>query len=198
MLVLSWVLISSPASSQSAPLVLDQDCSVSILNRTIFANEEGRFAMPNVPSFLGQIRARATCVRDGETISGQTDYFTVITNDTIDSGAFYTDNQEEIPVSLAFASGNELTIFGAGTTQQLLVTATYADDSQREVTAASNGTNYTASNTEIVTVDADGLVTAVATGTALVSARKDGVIVVTRVTVSDSGDSDGDGLPDDY
>ena len=56
-------------------LKLDETCTVNILNRAIQANEFGRFAMPNVPSFMGRIRARATCVGGGVTVSAQTDYF---------------------------------------------------------------------------------------------------------------------------
>ena len=37
--------------SQDKPvLILDDTCVISVLNRTIFANEDGSFALPNVPS----------------------------------------------------------------------------------------------------------------------------------------------------
>ncbi len=196
MLVL--LCLSLQTVSARTLLQLDQNCTVSILNRTIQANEHGRFAMPNVPSFMGQIRARATCVNNGLTTSAQTDYFTIVNNDTIDTGDFYTSEEASIPTALNFIGGTSASIFGAGNTLQLIVTASFADGSGSDVSAATSGINYTASNRQVISVDADGLVTSVATGTSLVTARKDGVIAVLELTVTNSGDSDGDGLPDVY
>ena len=53
-------------------------------------------------------------------------------------------------------------------------------------------------NAAIATVTADGLVTAVASGSVIVIARKDGALGVTTINIVTSGDTDGDGLPDDY
>ncbi|MCP3953627.1 MAG: hypothetical protein GY697_15630, partial [Desulfobacterales bacterium] len=179
-------------------LRLDETCSISILNRTIQANEFGRFALPNVPSFMGQVRARASCVRNGVTVSGQTEYFTVVNNETVDIGVFATGEDAPIPTAMDFIGGNTTSIFGILNTKQLLVTADFTDGTTADVTASTSGVNYTASNTAVITVDAEGLVTAVASGTSLVTARKDGVIAVLQVTISDAGDTDGDGLPDDF
>ena len=59
---------------------LNQNCTVNILNRTIQVQQNGSWAMPNVPSSMGQVRARATCTENGVTTSGPTDYFSLITN----------------------------------------------------------------------------------------------------------------------
>src|SRR5439155_19188584 len=80
----------------------------------------------------------------------------------------------------------------------LLVTGTYPDSSTRDVTAASTGTNYTTSNPTIATVDANGLVTAVTSGTVVLQATNDGGTGIVKATVILSNvDSDGDGIPDD-
>ena len=51
------------------PLVgqLNQNCVVSVLNRTVAVREDGTFVLPNVPAGFGQVRARATCVENGQT-----------------------------------------------------------------------------------------------------------------------------------
>src|SRR5690606_13087516 len=65
-------------------------------------------------------------------------------------------------------------------------------------TAADNGINYSSTNAAVASVSGDGVVTARANGVALISASKDGVLATRRVLVVTSGDTDGDGLPDDY
>ncbi len=184
-----------------APLAhaqLDENCVINILNRTIQVSPDGSWAMPNVPTNMGNVRARATCVRDGVTTSGQSDYFTLLANSVNEVSEIYFDNLDPVPVSLSFADALPVTINGAGTTLQLGVTANYADGSSVDVTGGASGTNYRSTNGAIATVSADGLVTAVSSGTALISARKDEVVVVKQVNVITAGDKDGDGIPDDY
>jgi hypothetical protein len=58
-------------------LTLDDTCMVSVLNRTVQASTDGSWRLDNIPTFMGQVRARATCIREGLTVSGQTGYFTI-------------------------------------------------------------------------------------------------------------------------
>ena len=192
------LLFSSQSYAKDVILELDENCIINILNRSVQANKWGRFAMPNVPSFMGQVRARATCTKNGKTVTGQTDYFSVINNDTINVGDFYQGDESRIPLEMSFTFGSVRTIYGSGTTLQLTVTAKYSDGTSDDVTASTSGINYTASNPQVISVSADGLVTALQSGTSLVTARKDGVVAVVRISVEDSGDSDGDGIPDAY
>jgi hypothetical protein len=178
-------------------LRLGEDCTISILNRTVQANEWGRFALPNIPSFMGEVRARATCIRDGATIVGQTDYFSVVNNETIGVGKFYLGGNEAVPSSIVVNSGREVTLFGAGSTRAAFVVARYPDGQERTVTSAT-GVNYSSANSLVATVNSEGLITAVSTGTTLLSVRKDGVVGFARISVIDSGDTDGDGLPDEF
>ena len=177
--------------------VLNDNCVVSILNRTIQADAVGSWAMPNVPSTMGQIRARASCVENGITIAGQSDYFGVVNNGAVDVGLIKFGSQDPIPTNLTINSSST-TLNGVGSILSLQVTANYADGSSKEVTAPANGTNYSSSNPAIATVDANGRVTAVASGSVLIIARKDGALGMTTVSVITSGDADGDGIPDDY
>jgi len=187
-----------PVAWAAESVLLDQDCTVSILNRTVQVGNDGSWSMPNVPANLGQIRARVTCMRSGQTISGQTAYFNVVTNGITNTGPFFFEQLDPIPSSLIVIPSGSSIINGLGTTLQLAITANYPDDSTQNVTAATSGINYSSTNPSLVSVTADGLLTAAASGSALISARKDGAVIVKQVTVVTTGDSDNDGLPDDY
>lgn len=103
-----------------------------------------------------------------------------------------------IPVSLSITPAS-VSLTAAGQTRQLVVTATYPDRSVQDVTAANTGTTYTTSNPALVTVSADGLVTAVASGTVVIQATHDGAAGLMRMQVVLAGvDTDGDGIPDDW
>ncbi|MGQ8365397.1 Ig-like domain-containing protein [Glaciecola sp. 1036] len=192
-------LLFSPVSLFAADVLeLDDTCVINVLNRTVFAEEDGSFALPNVPSNMGAIRARATCARDDGVVSGQTEYFTVRENQSVNVGEFYIDEQPPTPVSLSLNGIAEpLNLFAIDETSQLTVTATYSDDSVQDVTLASQGTNYTSSNNAIVTVSSDGLITSRSLGFALVTIRKDGVSKVLPINIFSLGDADNDGIPDD-
>ncbi len=191
------VLLVVFASSSKAGL--DDACVVNILNRTIQVSANGGWSLPNVPSNQGLIRARATCIaEDGSTISGQSDYFSVNTNGISQVPPIIFEGRDPIPSRLSFSSTQAEVINAAGNTSQLTLTAHFADGTQENVTDSGNGVNYATTNAGVATVSADGLVTAVGNGFALISARKDGVIAARRVIVNSSGDLDGDGLPDDY
>jgi hypothetical protein len=75
-------------------------------------------------------------------------------------------------------------------------TGIYPDGSSSDLTAA--GTDFRTSNPAVVTVSASGLATAVGPGRVLLSAAHEGALGVFPVEVLTSGDSDGDGMPDDY
>ncbi len=178
-------------------VVLDENCVVNILNRTIQVAPDGGWSMPNVPSNMGRVRARATCIRDGQTISGQSDYFTIVRNGITKVSEIVFEEVEPIPASLTIAPSGLVLMSDIGDTQQLSVTATYADGSTSDVTASSSGINYSSTNPSIVTVDSAGLLNAVSSGSVIITARKDGAIAVRQVIVNTSGDQDGDGIPDD-
>lgn len=189
------VAAEDPAPRQV--MAINNNCLVSILNRTIRATHEGFFAMPNVPSFMGRIRARVTCFSpDGSTINGQTDYFNVINNGKVHVGEFFVE-QIRIPSSLRITNAAPVLLDSIGKTLTLGVEARYPDNSVQDVTAGENGTNYSVTNSRVITIDDNGTLTAVGSGSALVVARKDGAVAVATVNVITGGDSDGDGIPDE-
>jgi len=185
-------------SNKIQAIELDDKCVINILNRTIQVSADGGWALPNVPSNMGQIRARATCLLDdGQTISGQGEYFNVIRNGQTKTGDITFEEVEPIPSSITFSTPDTLLLTKVDETFQLTVTGFYTDNQVKNVTTAATGVNYSSTNSIIATVDENGLVTAKANGIALISARKDGVLASRRVEISLGGDLDGDGIPDE-
>lgn len=193
----SLCMVSLPSFAARDVLSIDSTCVISVLNRTVQADDKGLFSLPNVPSNQGQVRARATCTRNGETITGETEYFTVINNGSVDVGLFFTGSDTSIPTELSITNGLPITLSKEGDQQRLRVLARYSNGNTQDVSAAVTGINYQSSNPAIARVDANGRITAVSSGSVLITVRKDGVISVARVNVVTSGDKDGDGIPDD-
>jgi len=95
-----------------------------------------------------------------ETISGQSDYFTVASNGAMDMGDIFFFNEfKQVPNALSITSP-ATTLTAIGATAQLTVTATYPSTATADVTAGINGTTYLSTNPAIAAVSPDGLVTA--------------------------------------
>jgi hypothetical protein len=187
-------VIAVPAVAQ-----LNENCVVSVLNRNVSVNPDGTWVLPNIPANFGQVRARATCVENGVTRSGQSALFTLPANGSVTLPPIQLGATTPIPTGLSINTGST-TLTSAGATTQLNVTATFADGTGADVTASSTGTAYTISNPFIATVTPEGLVTAVHTGTVVVQATNEGTGALLSIHVLFGGgaDSDGDGIPDDY
>jgi hypothetical protein len=136
-------------------------------------------------------------VQNGVTTSGESDFFTIPANGIVNLPEIVLGAATLIPVALGIMPSN-VSFTAAGQTSQLRVMATYPDRSVKDVTAAVTGTNYTTSNPAIMTVSADGLLTAVASGTVVIQATNDGAASIVMAMMALSGiDTDGDGIPDD-
>ena len=175
---------------------LNENCVVSVLNRTVQVKSDGSWVLPNIPAGFGQVKARATCVTGGVTTFGESPYFTVNPNGSIDVPAIVMGNATPVPTSLGIAS-SRTTITQRNGTAQLTVTAAYANNTTRNVTAASSGTTYNLSNPRLASISPDGLVTALASGTVLLQAINEGTPAFLSIEIALTSDSDGDGIPDD-
>jgi RHS repeat-associated protein len=80
-------------------------------------------------------------------------------------------------------SPTTITLRTAGATQQLSLHGTYSDGSSRDVTSASTGTAYESGDTAVAMVSADGLVTAVADGTSVITAHHEHLSAEALATV---------------
>ncbi len=195
-LLLSFLVILNDSLSLAQ---LSENCTVSVLNRTAEVKTDGSWVIPNVPSTMGKVRVRATCVENGVTKSGQSDWVIIPPNGSIKVGDIPLDVFEPAPSSLSITSP-ETILTAIGATAQLQVTATYPDSSTRDITASSTGTIYRTTNPAIATVSEEGLVTATGTGVVIITASNDMVLssIVFNVIQANNPDADGDGIPDDY
>lgn len=60
-----FMLLLALSLATVAHAQLNENCTVSILNRTAQARPDGTWIATNVPANFGQVRARATCVENG-------------------------------------------------------------------------------------------------------------------------------------
>lgn len=175
---------------------LNQNCVVSVLNRNVQANADGSWVLPNVPANFGLVRARATCVQNGVTTFGQSDLFTLGTNQTLNLPHIQLGVATPIPNSMSVLASSS-TLSNPGDTAQLTVTGTYADGSTQDLTAGAKGTLYVISNPTIAAVTPNGLVTAVSSGTAVIQAVNEGTAGIINIQVVLAGASHG-GIPDSW
>ena len=175
---------------------LNQNCVVSVLNRTVQVNADGTWVLPNIPANFGPVRARATCVNNGATQFGQSAFFTIPSNGSTNVPTIVLGSVTPIPTTVSVSSATT-TLNSAGATTQLTVTATYALGDPQDVTAAATGTIYNVSNPAIATVSSNGLVTAVSSGAVVVQAVNEGRQGIISIEVILAGASHG-GIPDDW
>src|SRR5438309_11775540 len=117
-MVLLW------AQQEIAWAQLNQNCTVSVLNRTVQVTADGSWVLPNIPANFGQVKARATCVQNGVTTFGESAFFTVPPNGAVNLPRIVLGNTNAIPTAIAITPSN-VTLTSAGQTLQLTVTATY-------------------------------------------------------------------------
>jgi hypothetical protein len=194
-LSIAFLLLAVAATPAAAQL--NENCTVSVLNRSVQVARNGSWILPNVPANVGFIRARATCVENGVTRSGQSDYFLVPPNGVVDVAAIQFATAAPIPATIVLTAP-VVQLGNVRATVQITATATYANGTSGNLSLAAQGTNWFTSNPRIATVSPNGLVTAVATGNVLISAMNEGALGMLRIAILTSGDSDGDGLPDEF
>jgi hypothetical protein len=185
------------AAPIAAAPVAAGDCSVSLYNQTAHVQPDGSWLVPNVPANIGPVRARINCLNHGQTVSGASDLFSIQPNRTNAFPIVRLGVTPPTPVGVVLtAPSSPLT--AAGQSARLQVVATLPDGSTADVTAAANGTVYTTSNPQVATVTADGLLTAHASGKAIIGALHEATLSTALVSVILSGSTVGDGIPDDW
>ena len=177
---------------------LNENCTVSVLNRTAQVDANGNWSIANLPTGFGPVRARAVCVTNGTTSVGQSGLFTLIANQSTGFDAtMILGLVTPIPDRVTVTSPNA-TLTSAGVTTPLAVNAHYPSTLTANITAAATGTTYITSNPAIATVSTAGLVQAVSSGTVILQAMNEGATGMVSIrVVLNSTDSDHDGIPDD-
>src|SRR5258706_6911416 len=93
------VLMLSAARGALAQQVTE-NCTVSVLNRTVTANADGTWVLPNVPANFGPVRARVTCIVNGQTISGESEPFVIPANGVVNIPKISFGQTTPIPTAL--------------------------------------------------------------------------------------------------
>lgn len=186
----------SPSGAQE-PFELDDSCIVSVLNRSGRVPPDGTWILRDIPFVSELVRARFSCVRDGETVRAvaDVDQFVPDAENAFPADVVLVD-QSLIPTSISISTPTTMLTTTAPAVQ-LTVTATFADGSVADVTSGSNRTTYSLSSDAVATASAGGLVTGLTSGTVLVTAQLDGALAFTRLQAALASDNDADGIPDD-
>ncbi len=177
---------------------LDETCTVSILNRTAPVDALGGFVVPNVPFEEGiRSRVRATCVRNGQLVQGQSALLD-LSADVNDIDVRF-DRFQPLATRLEVAAINDVAVVEeADTVIEMAALATLPDGRVVTVTPADAGTFWSSSDPRVASIDADGVVTVHSRGVAVIRAQLEGLIASYRLEVAIPEDRDGDGLPDSY
>jgi len=207
--LLTAALLIAPTVDAQTPMVLDASCTATVGNRTAVVGTDGTFWVPNVPvlrieqigATAQRFRVRATCLRDGEMVTGQSGFFTLEPGRTRLVAEVFPSALAPVPVFLQLTAAQTTVDYQENV--QLTATAFYADGTTRDVTRFGDGTNYVSANPDVVTVSADGVVTGHNRRSTplrgLVAAINEGSVgAITLTAVGPIDDLDADGLPDGY
>ena len=207
LVVLVAIIISGSLRAQT-PLEMDEGCTVTLGNQTANVRTDGTFFVRNVAilqvagAAAPQLfRVRATCLRDGEAITGQSDFFSLTPAQTFFITDVFPMELDPIPSGISVSAPDDFVLLGE--TVQLGAVATLPDGTTEDVTLRAAGTTYISSNINLLTVDENGLVT----GTNNKSVPQSGLITVLNegnvstifiTSAGPSNDLDNDGMPNDY
>src|SRR5258706_4809033 len=133
---------------------LNENCVVSVLNRSVQVNQDGTWVLPNIPANFGPVRARATCVNNSVTTFGQSAFFTIPANGSINVPPITLGATTPIPTSMNVTATASL-LTQAGATAQLMGIATYPGGTAPNVTPAAAGTVYNVRNPAMTPVNAN-------------------------------------------
>lgn len=206
--VLAFTLVCASAFAQT-PMELDESCTATLGNQRAIIQSDGSFLIQNISvarsargfSLPQLYRVRATCNRDGETITGQSNFIELEPGQTTLVVDVFPTDLDPIPRSIrASAPSNQLPFGGS---IQLSVTANFSNGSTRDVTARSEGTTYVSTNPNLLSIDENGVVTGQNNTSrpqrGLVSMLNQGNITGFFFTVlPNSNDLDADGMPNDF
>jgi hypothetical protein len=168
----------------------------TVLSRTAQVEDDGTFQIANVPADGRLVRVQAVWNVANMTTTLYSD-FTVATPGTVTNVEVKPENIRPPAKSIIVSSPIAVLSQSAKSTQ-LSIIGKFSDNTTEDLTQASSGTSYISSNTSICVVSNDGMVTAIGSGTCIITAVNSGVLGSIQLQAQLSADADGDGLPDDF
>jgi uncharacterized repeat protein (TIGR01451 family) len=177
---------------------LGSNCTVTILNRAIQVDADGSFVVRNIPYEPGFYRLRVVCRNaDGTSTLGQSGFFRLSADGITDLPPIQFGSLDPLPVGMElFVSKQILRV--KGETVQFTAFALLPDGSYRDVSTETNGTLWTSSNTNIASINTEGLVTAHTRGNVIIGALNEGVLATFAISSVIPNDADGDGITDEW
>lgn len=201
----SWVLVVRAVvcigillTARVSLAQISSNCTATMQNRVVTINDDGTFAIPNIPVDQGFYRVRVTCKNpDGTITNGQSAFAVLVANGETKIQQINLGTVDLAPVSVVITTP-QTALNTLGQTTQLTVTGTLPDTSTKDLSTQALGTFYSSSNATVASVTPDGLVKALAAGKAFITARNEGAAATIEIDVLGTIDSDGDGMPDDW
>lgn len=191
------------------PLQLDETCTVTVGNQTALVRPDGTFFVRNISVFQSRdtglapqlYRVRATCLRDDQMVTGQSEFFSLTPGQTTFINDVFPTALDPIPTKIQVIAPVEF--LSEGGTAQLTVIATLPDGSTEDVTPRAAGTTYLSTNPNLLTVTQDGIVTSTNNSTAsqtgsIAVLHEGNLATLNFSTIPSPNDFDFDGLPNDY
>src|SRR6266498_1572995 len=177
---------------------LGSNCTADILNRSVQVSNNGTFAIPNVPTGPGKFRVRVRCQNGTQSpIFGDSAFLTLLPSSSTPILGLMLGNYHPAPIAITLTASKS-TYSQVGENSFLTVTGTMSDGSTADLSTSWQGTTYISSNPAIASVNADGLVTAVSRGTAIISALNEGAASTIQISVLTPVSTVGDGIADDW
>jgi len=195
-LALALAALPLPARAQERTIG-NERCSVQMVNQVTPVRRDGSWELDNIPATTGLVRARMYCNGPFGETRGQSELVRLIGSRTLGLSSIRATPIDPGPTRVEVAAPvTTLTTFGATLALLFFVLRRPPRSSLFPCAALVRcSVKYLPT---ILTVDDEGVATAVASGTALVTAWNAGMPGTLRVMVAIGGDADGDGLPDDY
>ena len=186
--------------AESFGQTLDETWTVTVAGQSVQVNPDGSFLLPNIaspdlfgaagpgsaPDFLGDdfVRLVGFSTVNGATRYVFSDPFQIRQGEVYRiNNLTFTNEPPPLPESIRVSVGRQ-TLTSVGESTPLQVTGILGNGREIDVTPRTMWTIYRISNPDFATVDADGVVTAVAKGTTMVTAVNEGATSVIRVDVS--------------
>jgi len=193
------ITLGAVATAQGFPK-MDSSWRVFVGGQSFAVRIDGSFTIPNVAAldqfgaggpgtppdtksdeYLRVIGIRAV---GGVTTYAYSELFQFEENQEYPIGELtFSSSPPPFPQSIS-AAADDVLLTSAVPSSQVRVTGLLLDGSTLDVSASTQGTNYRTSNPNILTVDAEGVVTGVGDGVAYVTARHEGSTALVKVVVA--------------
>ena len=192
-------LPTPPKQGDEPPVLLDSRYTLFANGQAFRVEDDGLFVIPNitapdlfgtdgpssVPDFIADdvISIVGVANIDGVTKYATSDSFRVLNNGVAIVNSFtLSDTPPPFPKKLDLDAASS--VLQPDATTQLTATAVKFDDTEDDVTPVADGTTYRVSSTDFITVDNEGVLTAIQNGVAVVTASNQGVTSAKRVTIA--------------